>query len=237
MRVRPPKRRSTQSIPLLTLGAWLSANADPIRRSRRCGRRRRICRAAHSPRSMCAWISESRYRSTSTVTATSKACLGGSMPTTGTRAADAGRYFRLLLLGYFEGFDSEGKAWRTSRLSERLQVSQPGAGRDAARSHDGVAHAPADRPGDASGRLRVDSATAGRRRVGARSNDQHRRHHAQGQRGVAHDRASRYQRELRGLSHAVGAGIGHCDSDPRVARPAGPPAPVERVQQRLERSP
>jgi Transposase domain (DUF772) len=51
-----------------------------------------------------------------------------------------GRYFRMLLLGYFEGLDSERAiAWR-DRFVERAKLSGSRATRSAARSFDGLAH-------------------------------------------------------------------------------------------------
>ena len=73
-----------------------------------------------------------------------------------------GRYFRVLLLGYFEGLDSERAiAWRAAEsLSVRsfLGLELP---RSAAGSFDGLADASADRPGNASGCLRVGVAATG----------------------------------------------------------------------------
>ena len=77
-----------------------------------------------------------------------------------------GIYFRLLLIGYFEGMDSErGIAWRaptrwrcaTSWASASLTVPR--------RSFDDLADAPVDRPGDASGGVHVGAAVSGRGRV------------------------------------------------------------------------
>lgn len=61
-----------------------------------------------------------------------------------------GRYFRMLLLGYFEGLDSERAiAWRAAdslSLREFLDIALHEA---LAGPFDGVAHAAADRPRDA----------------------------------------------------------------------------------------
>ena len=57
-----------------------------------------------------------------------------------------GRYFRLLLLGYFEGLDSErGIAWARERLVDRPQFPAPPLGRGAPRSFDDLSHATRDR--------------------------------------------------------------------------------------------
>ena len=68
-----------------------------------------------------------------------------------------GRYFRLLLIGYFEGIGSErGIAWRAAdslavRRFLRLGLERP------AGSLDDLAHAPVDGSGDTSGRVYVGS--------------------------------------------------------------------------------
>jgi transposase len=50
-----------------------------------------------------------------TSTGTSKDCASASTPTTAGRALPPGRYFRLLLIGYFEGLDAERAiAWRAA---------------------------------------------------------------------------------------------------------------------------
>ena len=66
-------------------------------------------------------------------------------PVMGRPSITPGRYFRLLLLGYFEGFDSErGIAWRAAdSLAIRGFLGLSGR-REAARSHDDVAHAASD---------------------------------------------------------------------------------------------
>ena len=73
-----------------------------------------------------------------------------------------GRYFRLLLLGYFEGLDSERAiAWRAAdSLSIRAFLGLRAA-RGAAGPLDVVAHAAADRRGDTSSGLHLGAATAG----------------------------------------------------------------------------
>ena len=76
-----------------------------------------------------------------------------------------GRYFRLLLLGYFEGLDSERAiAWRAADSLSTV----PGlrAARGAAGPFDPVAHAPADRRRDAPSGVHVGVAAAGGRAPG-----------------------------------------------------------------------
>src|SRR5207253_9089029 len=77
-----------------------------------------------------------------------------------------GQYFRLLLVGYFEGIDAErGIAWRAAdslavRSFVRLALHEA-----APRSLDHFADAAPDRCGDASCRVHLGAATAGRGRA------------------------------------------------------------------------
>ncbi len=74
-----------------------------------------------------------------------------------------GCYFRLLLIGYFEGLDAERAiAWRAAdsfALREFLGLVLPDA--------------PPDRCRDAPGRIHVDAAAAGRRGIGHRQDGRH----------------------------------------------------------------
>src|SRR5438445_435677 len=86
-------------------------------------------------------------------------------PVMGRPGLPPGRYLRLLLVGYFEGLDSErGIAWRAAdSLAVRSFV---GLGLDhRARSFHDLAHAPIDRRGNASGDLHVGAGTVGGRRA------------------------------------------------------------------------
>ena len=86
-------------------------------------------------------------------------------PVMGRPSLAPGRYFRLLLVGYFEGIDSErGIAWRATdswavRSFLRLAVDEAPA-----RSFDDCAHAALDRSGDAPDRLYVGATTTRRGR-------------------------------------------------------------------------
>src|SRR5215471_17188027 len=72
-------------------------------------------------------------------------------PVMGRPSLSPGRYFRLLLVGYFEGLDSErGIAWRAAGFAGRAQFRRSGAGHAGPGSLDHFADAPADCPGDAS---------------------------------------------------------------------------------------
>src|SRR5688500_18008154 len=78
-----------------------------------------------------------------------------------------GRYFRLLLIGYFEGLGrracdrvASGRFVRPARVS-RTRVAGGPAG-----SLDDLAHTPPDRSRDARGGLHLDAAATGGRRLG-----------------------------------------------------------------------
>ena len=107
-----------------------------------------------------------------------------------------GIYFRLLLIGYFEGIDSErGIAWRAAdslALRDFLGLTCRGA----AGPFDDFADAAVDRSRNASGRVYLGAAVPGRGRVGEGQDDRHRRHDAGSERGVAEHRAARQRREL-----------------------------------------
>ena len=61
-----------------------------------------------------------------------------------------GRYFRLLLIGYFEGLDSERAiAWRAADSFALREFLGAGVARSPARSLDDLAHASLDRSRDA----------------------------------------------------------------------------------------
>src|SRR5215211_5808700 len=81
--------------------------------------------------------------------------------TIGRPSLTPGTYFRLLLIGYFEGIDSErGIAWRTAdSLAARLPGCGPG--RSPARALDDLADAAPHRSGDAPRGLHVDPAGPG----------------------------------------------------------------------------
>ena len=84
-----------------------------------------------------------------------------------------GRYFRLLLIGFFEGLDAERAiAWRAAdsfALREFLGLVLPEAPPD----HSTISRTSADRSGNPSGRLHVDAPAAGRCGLGQRQNGRH----------------------------------------------------------------
>src|SRR5438094_1096346 len=104
-----------------------------------------------------------------------------------------GRYFRLLLIGYFEGIDSErGIAWRAAdSLALRSFL---GAGLN-------------EMPPDHS---TISRATLGGKGPAEGEDGGHRCHDLGGERGLAFDCATEDGRGLSGVSQAAGAGIGDC---------------------------
>jgi transposase len=120
-----------------------------------------------------------------------------------------GRYFRLLLIGYFEGLDAERAiAWRAAdsfALREFLGLVLP----DAPPDHSTISRT----------RRSIDLETyeavftwmlqRGGCRVGHRQDRRHRCDHAVGQGGAAEHRATRRRRALPGLPDEAGAGLGH----------------------------
>ena len=108
-----------------------------------------------------------------------------------------GQYFRLLLLGYFEGLDSErGMAWRAADSSGVRGVSRAGADRGGAGSFDDIADATIDRFGHPSGGVHVGLQMSGHRGADQGENDCDRCHHARSKRGPAQHRAPRHRGEL-----------------------------------------
>src|SRR5262245_13327569 len=97
-----------------------------------------------------------------------------------------GRYFRLLLIGYFEGLDAERAiAWRAADSFALREFSRLGVAGGATRSFDDLPHASLDRSGDARSGLHLDAAATCRCRPREGEDRRHRRDDAGGERGVA----------------------------------------------------
>src|SRR6266516_876912 len=119
-----------------------------------------------------------------------------------------GRYFRLLLIGYFEGIEGErGIAWRA-----------------------------ADRGGNASSDIPVGTGVTGGERAAEGEDGGHRWHDAGSERSHALDCATGYGRGLRGVSAATGRGIGDRNADTGAVGEAGPHAGEEGIARRLGES-
>lgn len=118
-----------------------------------------------------------------------------------------GRYFRLLLIGYFEGIEGErGIAWRAAdspALRQFLELERSPGG-----SLDDLSYAAADRCGNPSSGIRLGAGVAGREGVAEGQDGGHRCHQAGSERRPALDCASGYRRgyeeSLRRLAEASG---------------------------------
>ena len=112
-------------------------------------------------------------------------------PVMGHPGVQPGHYFRLLLVGYFEGVDGErGIAWRASDSLAIRSFLQVPRGRGPARSFDDFSDAALDRCGDAPRRLHVGATAACRVRVAQGTDDCDRRDHPRGERSNAEHRAA-----------------------------------------------
>ena len=163
----------------------------------------------------------------------SRRCARRSSATMGRPSLAPGRYFRLLLLGYFEGPGlGAGDRLAGGRFAESAGLSAPGAAGGPARPFDDLADAPAVERGDAPGGLHLGAAAARRRRAGAGQDGGHRRDDAGSQCGLAQHRAPRHGRGLHGVPGATGGSVGHRDADPRRV---GAVRPVPQAEEDLER--
>ena len=130
--------------------------------------------------------------------------------TVGRPSLTPGMYFRLLLIGYFEGIDSErGIAWRTADSLALRGFLGLGLDESAARALDDLADAAPDRSGDAPRGVHVDPAGArdGGSRQGARRSGSMRRRSRPTRRLrsiVRRDSGETYQEFLTRLAQASG---------------------------------
>src|SRR6266536_862677 len=146
-----------------------------------------------------------------------------------------GRYFRLLLIGYFEGIEGErGIAWRAADSLALRQFLELGL--TAARSLHDLAHAAADRGGNASSGIPGGAGVTGGERAAEGEDGGHRWHDAGSERSHALDCATGYGRGLRGVSAATGRGIGDRNADTGAVGEAGPQAGEEGIERRLGES-
>ena len=118
-----------------------------------------------------------------------------------------GVYFRCLLVGYFEGIDSErGIAWRCAdsrSLGLFLGVPLDGATPD----HSTISpDAPADRPGDAPGRVHARAEGPGQPRHGLGQDGRGRLDHAGGERGAAEPRPAGRRADVPAVPDRPGPG-------------------------------
>ena len=167
-----------------------------------------------------------------------KTSVARSTPTVmGRPSLPPGQYFRLLLVGYFEGIDSErGIAWRAAdSLAVRSFVRL--ALHEAAPDHSTISRT--RRLIDVETHRAVFTWVQQRLvEVGlAQGQDRRdRRDHAGSQRRDAQHRAAGHGGDLSGVSDAARAGLGHRDADARGLGAAGSEAEEEDVEQGLDES-
>ena len=146
-----------------------------------------------------------------------------------------GRYFRLLLLGYFEGLDSERAiAWRAA---DSLSIRQflDFALHEVPPDHSTLSrHAPADRRRDAPSGVHVGVAAAGGRPPGEGAHHWDRRDDTRSQRGDAEHRAAGHGRRVRGVADPARRGVRYRHADAGRAGPIRSHAEEEGIQQRLD---
>ena len=145
--------------------------------------------------------------------------------TRGRPSLTPGIYFRALLVGYFEGIDSErGIAWRAAdslAIRRFLGIAVD----EAVPDHSTISRT--RRLMDVETHRTVftwvqQRLVASGVLKGAMIGID--RDHAGGERGDAEHRAAGHRRGLPGLSDRLGAGVGHCHPDARRPRPPGPEA-------------
>ena len=108
-----------------------------------------------------------------------------------------GQYFRLLLLGYFEGLDSErGIAWRAADSLGVRAFLGGRADRGGAGSFDDIANGAIDRFRHPSDGVHVGASVSGHRWAGQGENAGDRRNDTRSERGFAQHRAPRHRGEL-----------------------------------------
>ena len=155
-------------------------------------------------------------------------------PVMGRPSLPPGRYFRLLLVGYFEGLDSErGIAWRAadSLAVRQLRRARPGHGGAGPLDH--FADAAVDCAGDASRGLHLGAGAPGGGRLAEGANGGDRRDHARGQRRHAQYRPPGHGRDVPGVSDPARDGVRHQDADARGPGAAGSAAEEADLEHRL----
>ena len=160
-----------------------------------------------------------------------EACRTFYAPVLGRPSLAPGRYFRLLLVGYFEGIDSErGIAWARGGFAGGPELSATGPRAGGTGSFDDFADPSADRCGDASGGVHVGPAAPRGRRSLAGPHGRDRRHHLGSQRRHATHRATGYGGRLSGVSDPPRRGLRHQDPDAGGAGALRPQAEEEDLQ-------
>ena len=166
------------------------------------------------------------------------ACRSFYAETMGRPSLTPGMYFRLLLVGYFEGIDSErGIAWRAAdslAIRQFLHLALD----EAAPDHSTISRT--RRLIDLETHRAVFTWIQQRLAEAGLLTGQdggHRCDDARGQCGDAQHRAAGYGRRLSGVPDAPREGVGHRDADARRLGATGPEAQEEDLEQRLDESP
>src|SRR5215469_17506735 len=114
-------------------------------------------------------------------------------------------YFRLMLIGLFEGIDSErGIAWRVADFVVLAAIPAHRPGRADPGPRDDLTDAAADGRSYTPGSIRMGAATSGAGGMAERENNRHRRNDAGGQCGHEVDRTARHAGKLHGVPQTFG---------------------------------
>ena len=153
------------------------------------------------------------------------------------RAWRTGRYFRLVLVGYLAGIDSErGDRVALDRLVGGAQLSAARPGGRPARSFDDLADAAPDRCRDVPRHLHVGATTTRRGGIAQGEDRGDRCHYARGVRRDSQHRSARHRRELSGVSDRARHGLGDRDPDARGPGTGGQEAQEEDVEQGVDQT-
>ena len=165
------------------------------------------------------------------------ACKPYYAPRMGAPSLPPGRYFRMHMIGYFEGIDSE-RGHRVALRGTSFSLQRFPAAverREGSRSFVAVAHALASAARGARDGVRLGAEARGRARPGEGRADRRRRLDDGGQRRVAHDRAARQRRELSRDADADGERERHRHAERRGPGALRPEAQgQDAVERRLE---
>ena len=148
-----------------------------------------------------------------------------------------GIYFRALLIGYFEGIESErGIAWRLADSLALRRFLGIGLDEQTRRSLDDLADPAVDRHATGIARCSRGCWECWPNGTAEGTADGHRRDHLGSECGDAVDCAARYWGELRRVLAGIGKGVRDRHADPRGPGAVGPEAQEANLEQGLEES-